>query len=465
MDVPVIVSGLSSSTKTNKEEKPISPTDIKVTRVSSAALRPPSLSILQDESDDDKASSAPMSVPVGIEMFKLQEKLRKNEIKFLQEAMTPEAFKTMTSRENSIMAHLESIYGEGKVTLKQEGTGFSEANKVIVKRDNGEVETVAILKRAKIPRKVWYNKTVHINQFLSHSKEELTLYEKLNQLFFEKPSETFNREDPHISSVKWGFLGKTVGEHLSRWIVPPTFDAVYIPYPKNQDWRSCGDKRKVDAQCDPHLRSEENCGCFSLQSFVSDAQPANAIDILKSQKKDPNKFDMESLQLIALFDMLTQAEDSNSGNILLKQNKEGIFHGIRIDHDPLFQPSYFDIQESRKIPCWMSWMFLIKEPLQEKVKKKIEALNPDEIISKSEEQGMLLDATITGKLRFNIQFFQDAIKNGPNHKLEELYFLFLKSGGKNDFLTTVFNNLTTISPSPSDLPRPPSSLLNGKGSL
>lgn len=478
MDIPGIFNGLSPCTESDEAKDQISPTDKSVSEVASSLL---GVAVGKSSYEDDEApvglkpafrlevkvggddleanEASGVSMPFGTEMFKLQEKLRQDEIQFIKEAMTPEALKNITSPKNSIMAHLESIYGEGKVTLESVGKGFSQAKKVIVEQDNGKAKTVSVLKSGSIPKKVW-EKRAELNQFLSQIKEQLTLYQKLKQLFFEKPCETFNREDPHISSMKWEFLGQIIGKHLSPSLVPETYDMVYIPYPENQDWLSHGDKLKEEdsetenAQCMAHLSSEENCGFFSLQSFVYGAQSALDMDIIHCQEKGSAKFDMESLQFIALFDMLTQAEDSNSGNILLKQDNEGIFHGIKIDHDPLVQPSYFNgyfnghlgkyPQELRKIPCWVSWEFLIKEPLQEKVKKKIEELKLEEIICEAEKQGMPIDDKTLGKLKFNIQFFQDAIKNGPHHTLEELYVLFLKSGGKNDFLTT-------ISPAPATL--------------
>ncbi|NGX50537.1 MAG: hypothetical protein K1060chlam2_00383, partial [Chlamydiae bacterium] len=278
----------------------------------------------------------------------------------------------------------------GKVELEETVFGVTDTEIVKIKHVGK-----FILKKISLPRDMAIKKSRSVQNHLARAKGE-TLDEKVYDLFYKNPGLIITQQFPHANYAQREKMTYIWGE---------VFGVPEVIVIKAQD------------------------GIFSFHAFVKNIGSAREVF-----KKKPNlsRINVQSLQDVAMTDMLFENQDRNPGNMLVfKKESSKEYFLVPIDHALCFQQKkfkagLFDFNTDYKPPHWINW---------EKAKEKLTTITRGRIMNFSAEQkivdaknnGLIISERIQERLRKNISCLQIAIRENEDITLIELYHYFRKN--------------------------------------
>ena len=221
-----------------------------------------------------------------------------------------------------------------------------------------------VLKKVSLPETFFSREILqNVTSFFNKS-EKKELKEKAKELFIEHPSIWLNTKFPYVVAAQREKLAYIIGKELG---VPKTI-----------------------------LLSDDQ-GIYSLHSYIPKTTSARKFKLDQQQEK----IDLQSLQNIAILDLLIDNQDRNAGNILVLE-KDNSLVLIPVDHALTLQQAenYKQLVAMRlegaavgiTYPCWYDFK-KINAPLTEKTKKFIDDFDPNTALSLAKKTLVLEEKT------------------------------------------------------------------------
>jgi len=287
----------------------------------------------------------------------------------------------------SILNVLRAKYPNCDMQLRNIVEGKTDTKRVLV-----DGIATHILKRVSLPHTIflpptWESLKIRL-MFSSVSK----ISSQVRNVFFENPGVILQQVYPHFNNAMREKLAYVVGENLG------------VPFTEV-------------------LKANE--GTFSLHSFVPNKGSARTLDLLKPSNQ--MKVNLQSLQNMGILDILLENQDRNPGNILVNINSKGEYIFTPIDHALTYQHKSFKIAVSLanlKLPCWTKWS-KADEALTDETILLIQKFSSEELLTKIEKNGLVVDDKVRNSIIENVLFLQKTVHLDPAITLNKIYELFI----------------------------------------
>lgn len=284
---------------------------------------------------------------------------------------------------------LQSKYPGSKITFREAEEGVTGTR--IVKVDGVATH---MLKRVRLPQNIFGD---HWRDLLSHLRytRKTELLDQVRTVFLENPGQILTQDYPHFNYAHREKLAFVVGSDLG---VPKTETLLAIE------------------------------GMYSLHTYVPSAGSARTFDIAKEEHQ--KRIHVQSLQNMGILDMVLESQDRGPGNILVVPQEPNELFLVPVDHSLTLQHEEFKKllrMGGIKPPCWLHWE-KANLPLTEESKQRIARLDPEEIIAKAKEQGLIADSKVETSIRENIRCLQKIVSSHPECSLKDLFKAYVAQG-------------------------------------